>query len=160
MPPLLPFPFLPVPLTFIAFCCPVLSAIARRRSSSPSTPPERWGGTRTTMGLVRCSDVEPPRPTSGGGAHCRKIPMASSTAHPPAANSSRDRRRCRCRRRRPRRLSTSTLTSTSHPPAATASRDGRQRRRPCLPPCRRSTSTLHPTAATGKRPFGYFLGQL
>ncbi len=30
-------------------------------------PPEQWGGTRTTMGLVRCSDVDPPHPTSAGG---------------------------------------------------------------------------------------------
>jgi hypothetical protein len=98
------------------------------------------------MGLVRCSDVKPPRPTSvGGGAHCCQSLMASSTAHPPTANSSRD--RCRCHY--PCCLSTS--MSTSHPLAATALRDGRCRCHPCLPPHCWLTLTSHPTATTALR---------
>jgi hypothetical protein len=94
----------------------------------------------------------PPAPPLGGGAHYREIPMASSTAHPPAqapaANSSHD-PCCRCCRRPPCHLLTLTSTSTLHPPTATALRDGRRCcPRPCLPPRRRLTSTSHPAAAT------------
>jgi hypothetical protein len=101
------------------------------------------------MGLVRCSDVKPPH-LCRGGAHCRKIPMASSTAHPPAANSLRNRCPCRCCRHRPP-CCLSTLMSTSHPPTTTALRDGLRCRHPCLPPRRQLTLTLHPTAATASR---------
>jgi hypothetical protein len=92
----------------------------------------------------------PTAPPLGGGAHCCKILMASSTAHLPAANSLRD-HHCHCLHCRPRCLST--LMSTSHPPAATASHDGCHRCCPCLPSCCRLTPTSHPstTIALGDR---------
>jgi hypothetical protein len=82
-----------------------------------------------------------------GGAHCCQSLTASSTAHPPAANSS-----CDCHRRpchRPRCLLMSMLTS--YPLAATALRDGRRCCHPCLPPRRWLTLRLHPTATTALR---------
>ncbi len=89
----------------------------------------------------------PPPHLCRGGAHCPQSPMASSTAHPPTANSLRNCHRCCCCC--PRCLST--LMLTLHPLAATASHDGHRSPCPCLPPCHRLMLTFHPTAATTLR---------